>query len=126
MTVTETEQAETETDAPHTAAAHEHEHPPDRRYVILAVVLAVITAAEVGTYYWEELFGSAPSTTLLVVTLFPMMIAKFIIVAGWFMHLRYDNPIYRRVFLFGLLIAIAVYLVAMTSLQFFSSGWTTG
>lgn len=120
MTVTETEQAEAE--APH-AGAHEHEHPRDSQYVILAVVLAVITAAEVGTYYWEELFGSPPSTTLLVVTLFPMMIAKFIIVAGWFMHLRYDNPLYHRVFVFGLLIAIAVYLVAMTSMQFFSSNW---
>ena len=42
------------------------------------------------------------STTLLVATLFPMMIAKFAIVCGWFMHLRYDNPLFRRIFVFGL------------------------
>lgn len=121
MTVTETEQAETAVEA---EDPHKHEHPKDSKYVILAVVLALITAAEVGTYYWEDIFGSAPTTTLLVLTLFPMMIAKFVIVTGWFMHLRYDNPLYRKVFVAGLIVAVAVYMVAMTSLQFFSTNWT--
>lgn len=117
MTVTEAEHKETPLEPHH--RSHEKAHPPDRSYVVLAVVLAVITAAEVWTYFWDD-----PSTGVLVAALFPMMIAKFIIVAGWFMHLRYDNPVYRRVFVFGTLLAVAVYMVALTSMQFFSDRWT--
>jgi hypothetical protein len=55
-----------------------------------------------------------------VATLFPMMIAKFAIVCGWFMHLRYDNPLFRRVFVFGLVLAIGVYAAALSSMQCWS------
>jgi cytochrome c oxidase subunit 4 len=94
----------------------EHEHPSDSKYVIIAAILAVITAAEVATYWWED-----PDTWQLIAVLFPMMIAKFLIVVGWFMHLRFDNPIFRRVFFFGLILAIVVYLTAMTSMQLFTT-----
>ena len=105
------------------AAEHEvdetvHDHPSDAQYVKIALILGVITAAEVGTYFWEDLFGSAPSTLALVVTLFPMMIAKFAIVAGYFMHLKYDNPLFRRVFVFGLVLATAVYIIALFAFEF--------
>lgn len=96
-----------------------HPHPTDRDYVKVAVILGVITALEVGTYFWEDLFGSQPSTTALVVTLFPMMVAKFLIVIGYFMHLRYDNPLFKRVFVFGLLLAITVYMVVFFAFEFF-------
>ena len=76
--------------------AHQHAHPSDRNYIVVAVLLAAITALEVGTYFLED-----PSTTLLVVALFPLMIAKFAVVCGWFMHLRYDNPLFKRVFVFA-------------------------
>jgi hypothetical protein len=53
-----------------------------------------------------------------------MMIAKFAIVCGWFMHLRYDNPLFRRVFVFGLVLAVAVYVgVMLTAMQFWSSSY---
>ena len=96
--------------------AHQHTHPSDRSYIVVALILAVITAFEVGTYFIED-----ASTTLLVATLFPMMIAKFAIVCGWFMHLKYDNPIFRRIFVFGLVLAIAVFMAAMTSMQLFGA-----
>jgi cytochrome c oxidase subunit IV len=97
--------------------AHQHAHPSDRKYVIIAIILAIITAAEVSTYFMED-----PSTGLLVAMLFPMMIAKFVIVCGWFMHLRYDNPLFRRVFVFGLVLAVAVYLVALSAMEFWTDG----
>ena len=100
--------------------AHQHAHPSDRNYIIVAVLLAAITALEVSTYFLED-----PSTTLLVVALVPMMIAKFAIVCGWFMHLRYDNPLFKRVFVFGLTLAIAVYIIVLTSMQFWDSGYGT-
>jgi cytochrome c oxidase subunit 4 len=105
--------------APH-HEAHQHAHPSDRSYLVVALILGVITAAEVSTYFLED-----PSTGFLVALLFPMMIAKFAIVCGWFMHLRYDNPLFRRVFVFGLVLAVCVYLIAMTAMQFWSSGYGT-
>jgi cytochrome c oxidase subunit 4 len=101
--------------------SHEKAHPRDRDYFIVALILAVITALEVSTYFIEDL-----STGALVAILFPMMIAKFAIVCGWFMHLRYDNPLFRRVFVFGLVLAVCVYIIAMTTLEFWSSSFTGG
>ena len=98
--------------------AHQHTHPSDRNYIVVALILAVITALEVGTYFIED-----ASTTLLVASLFPMMIAKFAIVCGWFMHLKYDNPIFRRVFVFGLAMATVVYVVVLTAMQFWSDSY---
>jgi caa(3)-type oxidase subunit IV len=100
--------------------AHQHSHPSDRSYILVGLILAVITAAEVSTYFFEDL-----STTALVISLVPMMIAKFAIVCGWFMHLRYDNPLFKRVFVFGLLLAVTVYLIVLTAMDFWSSGYGT-
>lgn len=116
MTLTE---PQSQAGAPLDHEAHQHAHPSDRDYVIVALILGVITALEVGTYFLDD-----PSTTLLVAALFPMMIAKFAIVCGWFMHLKYDNPLFRRVFVFGLVLAVVVYLIAMTAMQFWSDDYT--
>lgn len=92
---------------------HEHGHPSDRQYVVIAVILGVITALEVSTYFLED-----PGTLVVVLGLIGMMIAKFAIVAGYFMHLRFDNPLFRRVFVFGLLLAVGVYIAVLTSMEF--------
>lgn len=97
---------------------HAHAHPSDGEYIKIALILGVITAAEVGTYFWQDIFGSKPSTLALVATLFPMMIAKFLIVIGYFMHLKFDNHLYRRVFIFGLVLAMAVFAVTLSTLEF--------
>jgi cytochrome c oxidase subunit IV len=95
-----------------------HDHPSDLLYVKVALLLGFITALEVGTYFIEE-----ASTTLLVVLLFPMMVAKFLIVTGYFMHLKYDSPLFRRVFFFGLLLAAVVFLVMLTSFEFWNDNY---
>ena len=106
----------TETTAAPDLAPTVHAHPTDAQYIKIALILGVITAAEVGTYFWE-----GASTLGLVLVLFPMMIAKFFIVTGWFMHLKYDNPLYRRVFIFGLLLALVVFLAALTAFEFWDA-----
>jgi cytochrome c oxidase subunit 4 len=98
--------------------SREHAHPSDRDYYVVAAVLGVLTAVEVSTYFFNNL-----STTVLVVWLFPLMIFKFAIVCGWFMHLRYDNPLFRRVFVFGLTLAVIVYCVMLTVMNFWSSSY---
>jgi len=92
---------------------HGHDHPSDLKYVKIALILGAITAVEVGTYFIED-----ASTTLLVALLFPMMAIKFLVVTAYFMHLKYDNPLFRRVFFFGLLLALFVFLIALSSFEF--------
>jgi len=105
------------------AAAEEHEaqtehegraHPSDRNYVVIALILAVLTALEVATYYVEEQLGG-----FLVPALMVMMVVKFAMVVMWFMHLRFDSNLFTRMFVSGLVLAIGVYVVALTTFQFF-------
>ncbi len=93
-----------------------HAHPSDRSYVGIALLLAVITALEVASFYLEDELGSFLIPALLV-----MMVVKFIIVAGYFMHLRFDSNLFTRLFLSGLLLAIGVYAAALSGFEFFSS-----
>lgn len=101
-----------------TATDAAHDHPSDLQYVKIAVILAVITALEVGTYFWE-----GASTKGLVLVLFPMMIAKFLIVTAYFMHLKYDNPLFRRVFFFGLILALVVFMIALSAFEFWDDDY---
>ena len=71
-------------------------HPTPRDYWLIALLLAIITAAEVAVAYIDAL--DAVVAPLLIV----MAIAKFVIVVGWYMHLRFDAPVYRRLFLLGI------------------------
>ncbi len=103
------------------ATAHEetltgegHAHPGDRSYVLIAVLLAVITAVEVVSFYVEDQLGP-----FLVPALLIMMVVKFAIVAGWFMHLRFDSGLFTRLFVAGIFLAVAVYLGALASLEYF-------
>jgi cytochrome c oxidase subunit IV len=107
------------------AAAHAHEetvtgtghaHPSDRSYVGIALILALITAAEVGTFYLEDELGS-----ILVPVLLVMMVVKFAMVAGWFMHLRFDSNLFTRMFVSGIVLAVTVYLAMLAAFEFFSS-----
>jgi caa(3)-type oxidase subunit IV len=102
---------------------HTDHHPSDLQYVKVAAFLAFVTALEVGTYFWEDIFGSEPSTTALMATLMPMMIIKFVVVCGWFMHLKYDIPLFRRIFTFGLILAVIVYSIAMFTFEYMSDDY---
>ncbi len=88
------------------------DHPSDLKYVKVALFLGFVTALEVATYFFDM------STTALVATLVPMMVIKFGTVIFYFMHLKYDNPLFKRVFLFGLVLAVIVFLVALTSFEY--------
>jgi cytochrome c oxidase subunit 4 len=119
MSIAESEHKGTPLEPHH--EAHQKTHPSDWTYIKVALILGALTALEVSTYYLED-----PSTTFLVAALFPLMIIKFGVVVAYFMHLRYDNPLFRRVFVFGLVLAVVVYLIAMTSMQFWSDDFALG
>lgn len=91
-----------------------HEHPSDRKYIQIALLLGVLTAAEVVTFYIEDTLGPALVPILLV-----MMVVKFFIVAAWFMHLRFDSNLFTRVFVSGIVLAVGVYLAFLATFEFF-------
>ena len=95
-----------------------HAHPGDRTYMGVAVFLAIVTAIEVALYYVD--IGDFAIPSLIV-----LMIIKFIVVAGWFMHLKFDSVLFRRLFVGGLVLAIAVDLAFMTAMQFFGDDTTS-
>ena len=91
-------------------------HPSPLQYVIIAVILCVVTALEIAVSYTE---GDIPDA-LIVTLLLGMAIIKFTLVAAWYMHLRTDLPIFRRFFVLGIIAAIMLYLVVLSSLHVFS------
>ena len=94
--------------------AEDAAHPGPRQYIQIAVVLAVITLLEVLTYYLERGdFGFSIPRAALVLLLIAMMVLKFVLVVLWYMHLRFDSPIYQRLFLTGLLLVLSVFLVVL-------------
>jgi len=89
-------------------------HPSPKEYVRIAVVLAVVTAMEVGIYYAKI------SRALLIPLLLILAAIKFVLVVLWFMHLRFDSRTYARFFLIGLAGAVTLYLVVLLTFRAFS------
>jgi cytochrome c oxidase subunit 4 len=82
--------------------AHAGHHPTPAEYVRIALILAALTALEVSTYYFE--FGRAGIPLLIA-----LMVIKFIMVASFFMHLRYDSKLFGRFLYTGLGFALVLY-----------------
>jgi caa(3)-type oxidase subunit IV len=88
---------------------HGAAHASNRFYLIIAAVLAVLTALEVMVFYVPAL------DAVLVPILMVMMIAKFALVVMFFMHLKYDSAVLTGLFVGPLVIAVAI-IVAMMAL----------
>ena len=92
----------TDPHATETAHAHEGAHATWQTYVLIGVILTVITAIEVAIFYIPQLASVITPTLLL------LSAGKFIIVVLFYMHLKYDSGIFRRVFFAPLLLAALV------------------
>jgi cytochrome c oxidase subunit 4 len=90
-------------------------HPTPFKYVIIFLILVVVTGVEIGISYMEGSVTSGVIVALLLV----LAILKFAMVAAYFMHLRTDQPIFRRFFVLGIITAIAVFAVAAATLHVF-------
>jgi cytochrome c oxidase subunit 4 len=90
-----------------------HEHGmSDAGYIKIAVILALITALEVSTYYVD--FGPLFMPALLI-----MMVVKFVMVVSYFMHLKFDSKMFSFLFYTGLGLALFVYITALATFKFF-------
>ena len=95
--------------------AHRDRHPDPKEYVRIAIILGVITGAEVAVYY------VGLSRSLFITLLIGFSILKFSLVVLWFMHLRFDDRRYSRFFLMGLALAATLYFVVLVSFRAFQS-----
>jgi len=86
-----------------------HEHPGDAQYIKIALILAAITGAEVAIYYVKALKG------VLVPALIGFSIIKFVMVVAFFMHLRFDSRLFRRLFIAGVSLAIFCFTIVLTT-----------
>jgi caa(3)-type oxidase subunit IV len=96
------------------------EHKSDGLYWQVFVALVLLTGLEVSTIWWPDGWHKVTHSLLIV-----MMVIKFATVAGYFMHLKGDSKVLKRVFLAGLVLAAAVYLIALGAMDFFQDSGTT-
>jgi len=101
--------------------AHDHDgdahHPTERQYWMVFAALVVLTALEVA-WSFIGLDGIALAAPLLI-----MMVIKFLLVAGVFMHLYFDMKIlngrlFTWMFVAGMVLAMAVYAVVFSTFEF--------
>jgi cytochrome c oxidase subunit 4 len=86
------------------AAEHEleHAHPGAKTYVLVGVILAIITLVEVFLYTEEAV------RAILVPLLLVLSASKFALVVGFYMHLKFDHPLFTGVFGVGLLVGASI------------------
>ncbi len=89
-----------------------HEGASDFTYIKIALALMVLTGAEIVVSYLD--IGR-----WMVPILLAMMFVKFFTVVLYFMHLKFDNVLFKRLFYTGLFLAILVYVAMLATFQYF-------
>ena len=90
-------------------------HPSAREYIRVGLLLIALTCIEVMLSY------SSLTGTKLVVSLFTCTIIKFVLVVGYFMHLKFDNGRFSRVFALGAIGAFTLYAVVLLMFRVWGS-----
>ena len=88
-------------------------HPTPTTYVKVAMGLVALTALEVAIFYVEWLGW------VMIPIMLGLAVAKFSIVAMFYMHLRYDARLFSGFFVGGLILAILVFISVMSLLRIF-------
>ena len=92
----------------HAGASHDGAHASVQTYIRVAVVLAILTAIEIGAVYVPGL-----PRHVLVALILVFGTLKFALVVAFFMHLRYDSRLLTVLFVGPLAIATAIILAIM-------------
>jgi cytochrome c oxidase subunit 4 len=85
-------------------------HPTPSQYWKIAVVLAVLTAIEVAMFYVNDARDLGALNTVILLGL---AVLKFVIVVGYYMHLRYESSMLSRFFTAGFILAMSLYAVVL-------------
>jgi len=85
-------------------------HPDPAEYVRVALGLVVLELLELVVFYFDALGDSALAFLLLLTVL------QFALVAMWFMHLRFDSRLFSMLFVGGLILVAALFMIVLASL----------
>lgn len=98
---------------------HQVAHPSPAQYVKIAIGLAVLTGVEVGLFYINNALqlGWVNTAALLL-----LAFLKFVIVVGWYMHIRYEKAAVSRFFTFGFALAFSLYGVVLVLFGVLAAG----
>ena len=88
-------------------AGHTPGHPTPITYVKVALTLSFITAVEVGIFYIDMV------PALFVACFFILSAIKFVMVALFYMHLRYEARLFSTLFFGGVLLAMIVVVAVL-------------
>ncbi len=99
----------TEQEAP-AEQVRERAHPGPLEYIRIGLILAVITAVEVGIYYIEAIEDALVPILIVLSTL------KFSLVVLWFMHLRFDSQLFAWLLVGGLMLIGMLLVVVLSTL----------
>ena len=94
---------------------HDSDHPSPAKYIQIAIILTLITAFEVAIYYVDFISKNAFITIFL-----GMSIVKFIIVAMFYMHLKFDNRLFTWLFIAGLILGTGLLVTLGTLFRIFT------
>ena len=83
---------------------------------MIAVILGILTMLEVAVFYVPLLHS------VIVPILLVLSAAKFVLVAMFFMHLKFDKPILTTLFAGGIIVATAIILAMMLLFGAIGSG----
>jgi cytochrome c oxidase subunit 4 len=85
-------------------------HPTAQTYVVIGIILAVITAVEVGLFLIEGV-----NSAIMTFMLLGLSLLKFVLVMGWFMHLKADDNRFTLLFVAPAVVMISI-MVALLAL----------
>ena len=94
---------------------HEEEHidhPTQKQYWLIALILAAVTGVEIAVPSIDALDGPVGVSLLFI-----LGGIKFGMVVALFMHLKFEKPLYKMLFLIGLAGAIAMFIVVLATFQ---------
>ena len=89
------------------SGGHHPAHPTPLTYLKIAAILGVVTAVEVALFYVEAL------SSLLLPMFLVLSAVKFMLVAMFYMHLRFESSLFSWFFVGALLLAVSVLLALM-------------
>tara|TARA_B100001013_G_C24196027_1_gene279380 strand:- start:133 stop:429 length:297 start_codon:yes stop_codon:yes gene_type:complete len=79
-----------------------HAHPTPLTYIKIATALVILTMLEVAVIYVDAI------RSLWIPILVVLSSAKFVLVAMFYMHLKFDNRLFSIFFIGGLILATIV------------------
>jgi cytochrome c oxidase subunit IV len=93
-------------------AGHDN-HPTPAQYWKIAALLFALTAIEVAMFYIDRELGLGFLNAAILISLSAV---KFLVVVGFYMHVRFEKPTISRFFTAGFILACSLYLVVLASL----------